>query len=468
MPQHVLHVCMQQRPVGQLTFDPLENRYGFRYYPSWTASPDAFYLSPAIPFDAEPDSPGSVQRFLGNLLPEGRVLDIVSTSEQVSKSNTFGLIRALGKEPVGAFSFVAFNGDEGQFGRQIREQKQEPIRRPVSDEELSDRIKKRDLIPFPIWDGKVRLSLAGYQDKLQVLVEGGNISLVDGGLSSSHLLKPESVNANSPHLVANEHFCMTLARQMGLPVAPVAIRRLADPILLIERFDRQVVWDKERPNTAKAVLRRHVIDGCQALDLPVEYKYERNLGSNRDVREIREGVSFARLFSLLDKTTSDNRKVVSTSAVARRFMLQWAVLNLLLGNSDAHGKNISFFVRPAGLEPAPLYDLVSVCIYDGNSISHELAMAYGDDFKIEQITPFSLADFAYRTKTPPAQLVREIRSLASSALNLAPQLAKSDVYVGEERDLVHDISSFIVRQAERLIAMAPEIPKVDKKLLRDE
>jgi serine/threonine-protein kinase HipA len=225
--------------------------------------------------------------------------------------------------------------------------------------------------------------------------------------------------------------------------------------------------DKEKPSTAKAVLRQHVIDGCQALDLPVDYKYERNLGRNRDVRDIREGVSFARLFGLLDKTTSDNRKVVSTAAVARRFMLRWAVLNLLLGNSDAHGKNLSFFVRPSGLEPAPLYDLVSVCVYDGDSISHELAMAYGDDFKIEEITPFSLADFAYRTKTPPAQLAREIRSLASSAMNLAPELAKSDVHVGDERDLVQSISRFILRQAERLMAMAPEIPKVDKKLLGD-
>jgi serine/threonine-protein kinase HipA len=407
-----------------------------------------------------------VQRFLGNLLPEGRVLDIISVTEQISKSNTFGLIRALGKEPVGAFSFIALDADEERLAREIQAQQQEAIRRPISDEELSDRLKKRDLIPFPIWDGKVRLSLAGYQDKLQVLVEGDNLSLVDGALSSSHILKPETLNSNSPHLVANEHFCMTLARQMKLPVAPVAIRRIPDPILLIERFDRQIVWDKEKPNTAQAVLRQHVIDGCQALDLPVDYKYERNLGSNRDVRNIREGVSFARLFGLLDKAPP-NTTVVNSPAVARRFMLRWAVLNLLIGNSDAHGKNLSFFVRSTSLEPAPLYDLVSVCVYDGNSISHELAMGYGDAFRIEEITPFSLADFAYQTNTPPLQLVREIRSLASSAMSLAPELAKSGVYVGEERDLVQMVSGLILRQAELLMAMAPEIPKVDRKLLEE-
>ncbi|CAM4134736.1 HipA domain-containing protein [Bordetella tumulicola] len=467
MTQHILHVCTQDSPVGQLTFDPLENRYGFRYYPSWMASRDRFYLSPAIALDREPDNPGSVQRFLGNLLPEGRVLDIISATEQISKSNIFGLIRALGKEPVGAFSFMALDADEEQLTREIRAQQQEAVRRPVCDDELSDRIRKRDLMPFPIWDGKVRLSLAGYQDKLQVLVEGDSLSLVDGSLNSSHLLKPESLNPNTPHLVANEHFCMTLARLMTLPVAPVSIRRIPDPILLIERFDRKIVWNEDRPNTAKAVLRQHVIDGCQAVDLPVDYKYERNFGSNRDVRNIREGVSFARLFALLDKTTADSKMVVSAGAEARQFMLRWAVLNLLLGNSDAHGKNLSFFVRPSGLAPAPLYDLVSVCTYDEKSISHELAMAYGDDFRIEDIMPFSLADFAYRTNTPALQLVREIRRLASSAMRLAPQLAKSDVYVGEECDLVQRISEFIVNQAKRLMAIAQEIPKVNTALLRE-
>ncbi len=37
-----------------------------------------------------------------------------------------------------------------------------------------------------------------------------------------------------------------------------------------------------------------------------------------------------------------------------------AVTPLLLGNSDSHGKNISFFVDRTGLTPTSLYELVSV------------------------------------------------------------------------------------------------------------
>ena len=123
-------------------------------------------------------------------------------------------------------------------------------------------------MPFPVWDGKVRLSIAGYQDKLQVLVEGEQLSLADGSLASTHILKPDSRNPVTPYMVANEHFCMTLAARMELSIAPVAIRRIPEPILLIERFDRQVRIDRADGNTVTAVLRRHVVDGCQALDFP--------------------------------------------------------------------------------------------------------------------------------------------------------------------------------------------------------
>ena len=44
------------------------------------------------------------------------------------------------------------------------------------------------------------------------------------------------------------------------------------------------------------VKRLHIIDGCQMLDLPSAYKYERNFGSGPDVENIREGASFPKLF----------------------------------------------------------------------------------------------------------------------------------------------------------------------------
>ncbi|MEX2126324.1 MAG: HipA domain-containing protein [Woeseia sp.] len=63
-------------------------------------------------------------------------------------------------------------------------------------------------------------------------------------------------------------------------------------------------------------------------------------------------------------------------------LVRWALFQYLIGNADAHGKNVSFFCRPDGLALAPFYDLVSVVQY--NSPDHELAMAYGDEFLLEE------------------------------------------------------------------------------------
>ena len=461
---HRLHVTTLSAAVGEITLDARDDNYGFQYHDAWAKSATGYYLAPAIPLNDVPNSAGSVKRFLENLLPEGRALDIAAGMSQVSKSNIFALVGLLGKEPVGAFSFLALDASSDEAAGIAQKQLSESVRRPISDDELSQRIRERDAIPFPVWDGKVRLSLAGYQDKLQVLVEGDRLSLVDGALSSTHLLKPESRNPYMPCMVANEHFCMSLAARvneeakLNLQVAPVSIRRLPEPILLIERFDRAVAWDLEAPDTATAVTRMHIIDGCQALDLPSTFKYERNLGAGKDVRHIRDGVSFERLFGLLEKTV--------VPATARSYLVRWAILQLLLGNSDAHGKNISFFVRPAGLVPTPMYDLVSVNAY-GDHVERDMALAYGDVFLPEEITPYALADFAHRTGTPPAQLAREITMMARAVLRLAPEQAAADIYIGDERAMVAQIAEYICAQAKNLLTIAPKIAKVDRSLFED-
>ncbi|WP_322087239.1 HipA domain-containing protein [Burkholderia sp. BCC1999] len=448
---HRLSISTNGSPVGRLTYDARQDDYGFAYDPSWQARADAFSLSPCIPLDGGSLPAGAIQRFIGNLLPEGRALEVAAAMYQISKDNVFGLIRMLGKEPVGALSFVPDDGADVPAPEAA-----EPVRRVISAEELTDRIRKRDAIPFPVWDDRVRLSIAGHQDKLQVLVEGEQFALVEGALSSTHILKPESRNPHAPFMVANEHFCMTLAARMGLPVAHVEIRRIPEPILLIERFDRIVTIEPGDPQRVRAVRRLHIIDGCQALDLPATLKYERNLGNNADVRNIREGVSFEKLFSLTP--------YLETPAAARTAMLRWALLQLLIGNSDAHGKNISFFVSSGGLAPAPLYDLVCVDVY-GDAYVQDMAMAYGDVFRSEELTAFALADFAHRVQIRPAFVARELTKMATLARKLAPELAESDVYAGEERGWVRNISDCICDQAEKTQRIAPMIAKVNVDLL---
>lgn len=440
MSVHTLAVLDGVARIGTLEYDSLEERFSFRYDSGWQSAETAYSISPHISKFGEQASSGTVRRFLENLLPEGRALDIVSTTHQVARNNIYGLIRELGRETSGALAF---------FPEDTMPDRRAGTRREIEREELEQRIEERSRIPFAAWDGRVRMSIAGHQDKLAVYldVDQDRMYLVEGELASTHILKPEPPEDHLPMLVANEHYAICLARRLGLEVPPVSILRFASPVLLVERFDRV--------RESRSVRRLHIVDACQALNYPVSYKYERNFGSGRDVRGIRDGVSFERLFSVADYTV---RK-----AVTRLSLLRWAVFQYLIGNADAHGKNVSFFCRPEGLALAPYYDLVSVVQYD--NLDHEMAMAYGDEFRLDAVGPFEWADFARRTGTPRALLAREMQRMGTAALEEAPAQAREPVYVEDERAFVERIAAFVQRQARKLLEQAAPMRKVDAALL---
>lgn len=437
-----LDVFAEEQRVGRLAFDAEGERFEFCYATSWQDSPGAWPISPSFPLDGAPPSSGSVRRYLENLLPEGRALDVVLSTTRLARANVFGLVRELGRELSGALSFLP-------EGTAPPPRAGPEMRRELSRDELQERLTARPRMPLAVWDGKLRLSLAGTKEKLAVRVEGDRLYLVDGSLVTTHLIKPESGDDSLPGLVANEHYCMRLAERLGLKAAPVSILRVPHPVLLVERFDRQRAGDDVR--------RLHVIDACQALDLSSAHKYERNFGSGADVREVRDGVSFARLFALTDATAK--------KALTRQALTRWALFQFLIGNSDAHGKNVTFFSRPSGLALAPFYDLVSVAQYP--EVEQELAMAFGDEFRLEAVTPFDLASFAKHCGLGRDFLGREMLRLARAAEHEASAQSSDASYVDDERPLVQKIARFVADQAQRLRSMIKPMREVDAALLEE-
>lgn len=448
---HALALWADSQKVATLGYEPKNDQWTLGYEANWVAAHKAFPLSPALPLEPPADgyAAGAVKRFVENLLPEGRALDITATTYRVSKSNIFALINALGAETTGAFRFWKSDDVPPVVASA-------PLRE-VTREELDQRLADREEIPLAVWDGKVRMSIAGVQDKLMVYIdrpldEDGHLYLAEPPLASTHILKPEPRRTMMPHLVVNEHFCMSLARRMGLPVAEVGIYRTPRPVLVVGRFDRLVTQGSQGPT----VQRLHIIDACQASDLPATYKYERNFGSGEHVRNIREGVSFEVLFDRVDQTVN--------KAAARLTLLRWALFQFLIGNSDAHGKNFSFFVHRQGLEPAPWYDLLSVVQYPG--IDHELAMAFGDAFSLEEVSAFQLADFAQRCKVSRSLLKREATRLAKLATHEAPKQALSNDYVdSDERVFANQVCEFIAGQAARLTKLAGDAADINDEFL---
>lgn len=434
MSTHSLQVLDSTTKVGTIDHESFDERYAFRYAPQWLRDRRAYSISPHITILGPDAASGTVRRFMENLLPEGRALEALATAHRVARSNLYGLIRECGEETSGALSFRAEEGPKGEAA----------AGREVTATELAQRIHSRPHHPFSVWDGRVRVLIAGAQDKLPVYQDpSGRMYLAATQLASTHILKPEPLDTRLPFLVANEHFCMCLARRLELATAPVSILRVPDPILVVERFDRVREGGRVR--------RVHVVDGCQALNLPVAYKYEHNIAAGRDAGANREGVSFERLFSVADYSLDKD--------LTRLSLLRWAVFQYLIGNSDAHAKNVAFFCEASGLALAPHYDLASLAQYPG--FRRDLAMAYGDEFSLSGIRADDWAEFAARTGTPRRLLVREMRRLGAAAPTAATLQAADSAYSEQEKEFVARICGFVHAQASRLLEMAEPVLRVD-------
>ncbi|MDD3324826.1 MAG: HipA domain-containing protein [Sulfurospirillaceae bacterium] len=351
-----LYIFYREQVVGRLEIDDAED-LSLTYSNDWKQN--GFSISPALPLSGDFVAK-DVKNFIVNLLPEGKGLEKLSELCQISKSNHFGLLRAIGRETSGALSFGAENAIETTF-------------RKVTQEELTERILDRKNTPIVIWDKKVRLSLSGVQEKLPITMIDGEFGFGEGNLASTHILK----FGNNDNLVWNEFLSLELAKVAGLTVNKTEIRYFDDePVLFIERFDREIIEFGKRVN------KLHLIDGCQLLSMPPSYKYERNFGNRRDVQDIRQGVSFQKLFR------AQNRMAIP--ALYIQSLITWKLVNLCLGNSDAHGKNISFFISKSGsLQTAPFYDIANITLYE--EYDHDLAMAVGDQFEMMKISAYDLA-----------------------------------------------------------------------------
>lgn len=437
-----LAVWLDEHLAGQLSHDSTSNRFSFRYSVEWMQNPRRFPLSPQLPLE-EPEGETAeqhdavVRQFFENLLPEGEALDHAAQAAGTSKANLTGLLIALGAETAGAIR-VTVAGDEGGAD------KPQPALRLITREELSERIRKRQETPFSVWDGRVRLSIAGYQDKIAVYEKSDKWYLVDGPpLASTLVVKPLPAREGLKTLPENEYMCMQLAERIGLKVAATRLVHVPESVLFVRRFDR-------REENGK-VSRIHVIDGCQALGLSVSMKYERNYGDGAAVANIRDGASLPKLFSFV-------RAHSPAPALDVRGLLRWAIFQVLVGNTDAHGKNVSFFSGLQGQSLAPGYDIVCIPALDGN-FSHTYAMAIGDAFSSEDLTPYEWANFAHTCDLPFRLVASEMDFVARRILDSVEQVAADVQAAGVPKDVAQKIAGFVVAESTRHREFAAQVRK---------
>ncbi|MES3000333.1 MAG: HipA domain-containing protein [Pseudomonadota bacterium] len=436
-----LAIWLDRDLVAWLDHDSGVNRFALTYTPQWQASHRPYPLSPRLPLDGalaqtSEEHSAQVRQFFENLLPEGDALDHAAQATGTARSNLVGLLIALGKETAGALRVSVTADEAGSHSDGLR---------LVTPAQLSERIRKRAEIPFSVWDGKVRLSIAGYQDKIAVYEKADQWFLADGPrLASTVIVKPVPADPRLATLPANEFLCMQLAHRVGLDVAPTRLVHVPEPVLLVNRFDR-VEEDA-------AVRRLHVIDGCQALGVSVAMKYERAYGDGRDVQHLRDGVSLPRLFRLLDASPQPARD--------KEALLRWALFQVLIGNTDAHGKNVSFFCDARGLRLAPAYDLVCAPALGYDGLSHTYAMAIGDAFSEPELSALEWSHFARQCGLPIRLVSQRLRQLAVRVLDSLDDVIAATAGVGVTVQVARAASDAIVATCRRQLEIAPMMLKL--------
>lgn len=417
-----IDVYMKEARVGTVTFEQ-PRLCQFEYTDSWIA--DGFPISPCFPLTGE-IKPQTVSNFIKNLFPEGSAFDVLLVTENLSQNNLYAILKRIGWDTAGALRFSEAGLSPKNPPTSLRQ---------ITKDELARRLDSHS--DLTVWDGKFRLSVAGVQDKLNVYVDSNQaIFLADGKYASTHILKFSS--PRFPTVVINELFCMRLAATVGLKTANVEHKKLGDhSALLVKRFDR-------RPHPT-GVDKHHMIDGCQALDLPPEHKYEQSFGNSKDVAHIREGASLKKLFGFAQHC--------EVPALTIETLIDWMLFNLIIGNSDAHGKNFSFFIRRSGITPTPFYDLISI-VFEATqqkNLDTHLAMAIGDNFDALSITAFDLLTLADEAEIKFDLLQRRLLKLTAACSSLVSTLDFSADELSEEQlETITSLSQLVKERSDNL------------------
>ncbi len=145
----------------------------------------------------------------------------------------------------------------------------------------------------------------------------------------------KGTTARLPGVALNEHLCMEVSRQAGIPAA---VTEVSDDgqALVVHRFDFE----------PDGTTRKGMEDLCSLLTLRPEQKYESTW--ERVVGRIK------------DVVTQPEQQNAALSRLADLLLLTYA-----LRNADCHTKNIALlYSSREHIELAPVYDMLTITVYD--------------------------------------------------------------------------------------------------------
>ena len=384
MTEKSLAVLMSGVRVGTLFCDR-NLRLRFVYDAALRETADAVALSLSLPLVRREHGHDAIESFLWGLLPDNeRVLERWARQFHVSARNPFALLAHVGEDCAGAVQIVP----EERIAVLLRPQ-EAPHVQWLTQGDVAQRLAalRADETAWRRAGDAGQFSLAGAQPKTALYFDGRRWGLPLGATPTTHILKPPATGLDGQ--IEDEHFCLRLARALGMPTAESSVQRFGDEVaIVIERYDRVRVA-KQQP-----VMRLHQEDLCQALGMRPQAKYQ-NEG----------GPSPGQIAELLRATSDRPTEDVQTFADA-------LVYNWLIAGTDAHAKNYSLLHGRGGrVRLAPLYDLASALPFpelDPNKL--RLAMKLGGHYRVREIGARELR----KTGEEPAAFLARSRELCAA------------------------------------------------------
>ncbi len=371
-------------------------------------------LSLSLPLSSETYSDQLTKAFFSGLLPDDIALSRIAKFLGISDKNPFALLKAIGGECAGAVSLYP-------IGEAVNTGIDEGVE--ILDEE---RLKEILLLlksrPLLVANDGMRLSLAGAQEKLPVIIIENKIALTKGNRPTTHLLKP--MISDIPESVENEFFCMRLARLVGIEVPTVNIAQVdKQSYFLVARYDR--IQDD-----LGITKRLHQEDFCQALGIMPELKYEREGGPG--IRQCQ---------AILEKYSA-------IPAVDQLQFLKRIIFNYCIGNADAHGKNFSLLYKQQKPQLAPAYDLLSTKVYPG--LAKKMAMRIGKKYHPEDVFMRHWCQLVPNTASAKKSFAELLQTTAIECLAQAQQLSKTLASEGIQAAIFDDICMVIKERVQHI------------------
>jgi serine/threonine-protein kinase HipA len=412
-----LVALLDGKEIGRVHNDA-RGRLTFVYGDEWRNAAEAYPLSLSMPLAAKEHGRTVVEAFLWGLLPDNeRVLARWAAKFQVSARNVFGLISHVGEDCAGAVQFVTAERLDA-----IRSGKEDKVEW-LDESDIAMRLKtlREDHAAWRLPRDTGQFSLAGAQPKTALLLQNDRWGIPSGRIPTTHILKPPTGHFDGH--AENEHICLTLARNLGLPTAQSKVMRFGDEIaIVIERYDRQ--------SKGNDIIRVHQEDICQALGIMPTKKYQND-----------GGPSAVNITELLRTYSTDRQDDLDTFIAALGF-------NWLIAGTDAHAKNFSLLLSGRGVRLAPLYDLASILPYDEFDLRKvKLAMKIGGEYKLSHIALRQWQKFAREMGVDADELVGALASMAKQLPDEVSAARRRAREEGLDEAIVERLASQLVERA---------------------